>query len=73
MKVRSVSSPGRSIAGGLLLAVCLLGACSTAPGVAVRAPYGGSTPKFDNGPADEVKIGSERCRGSARCWWMGGG
>jgi len=58
MKVRSVSSPGRSIAGGLLLAVCLLGACSTAPGVAVRAPYGGSTPKFDNGPADEVKIGA---------------
>jgi len=54
MKVRSVSSPGRSIAGGLLLAVCLLGACSTAPGVAVRAPYGGSTPKFDNGPGDEV-------------------
>ncbi len=58
MNVRSVSSPRRSIAGGVLSAVWLLGACSTAPGVSVHAPYGGSTPKFENGPADEVKTGA---------------
>lgn len=58
MNVRSVSSPRRSIVGGVLSAVWLLGACSTAPGVSVHAPYGGSTPKFENGPADEVKTGA---------------
>jgi predicted lipoprotein with Yx(FWY)xxD motif len=52
----------RRMAGGVLVVVCLAGglltACSVAPGAAVKAPYGGTKSTFENGPADEIKIGN---------------
>ncbi|HEV3266602.1 MAG TPA: hypothetical protein VG014_13845 [Acidimicrobiales bacterium] len=44
--------------GAGMVVAGLLGACSVVPGAAVRTPYGGAKPTFENGPADEVKIGN---------------